>query len=190
MAREQVKLKKSAAPAEIKRGPLLIGGKRADDPWTLLDDEAPLPEGGDVVVSLSRFNEERDQLLARNAGRLGISVASSDAVEDIGEYVSRFGVIFIEFPTFRDGRGYSSARLLRERFGYKGELRAVGDVLEDQIFFMLRCGFDAFEISATNPEDVFARAAKTFTVAYQPAADASVPAYVLRAQKRAGKAGT
>jgi uncharacterized protein (DUF934 family) len=188
MAREQVKLKKAGAPAQIKRGQLLIEGKRANDPWTLLGDDAAVPETGDIVVSQTRFKAERETLLARNAGRLGVSVASADAVEEIADDVARLSVIFVEFPIFRDGRGYSSARLLRERFGYKGELRAIGDVLEDQIFYMLRCGFDAFEISAPDPDMIFARASKTFSAVYQPTADGLEPAHVLRARQRAGKA--
>jgi uncharacterized protein (DUF934 family) len=187
MAREQVKLKKATAPAAIKRGQLLLEGKKAADPWTLLTDEDAVPEGGDIVVSLTRFKAERETLLARNAGRLGVSVASADAVEDIAEDVSRLGVIFIEFPGFRDGRGYSSARLLRERYAYRGELRAIGDVLEDQIFYMLRCGVDALEIASPDPEKIFARAAKTFSAAYQPAVEGPLPAHILRARQRAGK---
>jgi uncharacterized protein (DUF934 family) len=188
MAREQVKLKKAGAPVAIKRGQLLRDGARADDSWTLLADDAAIPAEGDIVVTATRFKAEREALLARNAGRLGVSVASADAIEDIAEDVSRFSVIFVEFPTFRDGRGYSSARLLRERYAYKGELRAIGDVLEDQIFYMLRCGFDALEINAPDPEKIFARAAKSFSVAYQPAVEGLLPAHILRARQRAGKA--
>ena len=189
MAREQVKLKKAGAPAQIKRGPLLIEGKRTDDPWTLLADDAAIPEGGDIVVSQTRFKAEREALLARNAGRLGVSVASCRCrLKTSREDVARFGVIFIEFPGYRDGRGYSSARLLRERYAYKGELRAIGDVLEDQIFYMLRCGIDALEINAPDPEKIVARAAKSFSVAYQPAVDGPLPAHILRARQRAGKA--
>jgi uncharacterized protein (DUF934 family) len=119
--------------------------------------------------------------LARNSGRLGIVIAPGEAVEDIGEDAKRFSLIMVQFPVFRDGRGFTSARLLRERYGYGGELRAVGEVLEDQIFFMLRCGFDAFEIIGSDPEAAFARAAKTFSAAYQAASDDLAPVSARRA---------
>lgn len=189
MAREQVKLKKAGPAAPLARNPLLIGGAIVDDPWLLLDDEDEAPAGADIVVSLTRFKAERETLLARNAGRLGVTIAPGEAVEDIGDDTARFAAVFVQFPVFRDGRGFTTARLLRERFGYQGELRAIGDVLEDQIFYMLRCGFDAFEIRGENPEAIYARASKTFSVAYQSSADARLPAHVVRAQKRArGKA--
>jgi len=189
MAREQVKLKKAGPAAPLARGALLIEGRVSQDAWALLGDEDEILAGADVVVSLARFKAERETLLARNSGRLGVSIAPADAVEDIAEDVARFATVFVQFPGFRDGRGYSSARLLRERFGYTGELRAIGDVLEDQIFYMLRCGFDAFELRGEHAEAIFARASKTFSVAYQSSADAQAPAHVLRAQLRArGKA--
>jgi uncharacterized protein (DUF934 family) len=187
MAREQVKRKKSAGPVEIARGvPIKDGARVEGDAWRVLDDDAPVPADGDVVVSLTRFQAERQSLFARNGGRLGLMIAPDDAVEDIsedlGEDATRFSLVMVQFPVFRDGRGFTSARLLRERYGYRGELRAVGEVLEDQIYFMLRCGFDAFEIVGSDPEAVFARAAKTFSAAYQPAADGLTPVSALRAK--------
>ena len=187
MAREQVKRKKTAAPAEIPRGVLVKNGARVgDDAWRVLDDEAAVPADGDIVVSLARFKGERAALLARNGGRLGVVIAPGEAVEDIGEDSMRFSLVMVQFPVFRDGRGFTSARLLRERYGYGGELRAVGEVLEDQIFFMLRCGFDAFEIIGSDPEAAFARAAKTFSAAYQAATDGLLPVSAHRAGDGAG----
>jgi len=178
MAREQVKLKKAAAPVGLARGALVKDGVRvAADPWIVVEGDDALPDVGDVVVSAKRFLTEREALLARNAGRLGVLVAPDDAVEDLASDVQRLALVMVHFPVFRDGRGLSSARLLRERFGYAGEVRAVGDVLEDQIFYMLRCGFDAFEIAAQDPEVVFARASKSFSAVYQTAADRRAPVW-------------
>jgi uncharacterized protein (DUF934 family) len=90
-------------------------------------------------------------------------------------------LIEVEFSTFRDGRGYSIGRLLRERFGYESELRAVGDVLHDQLFFMVRCGFDAFQTPKAGAAE-FAEAMRRFSTVYQPAADGRVPVGRIRAQ--------
>jgi uncharacterized protein (DUF934 family) len=190
MAREQVKRKppaKGGAPAPLQGGVLMdkSGARVAGDPWAFLADEDAIPETGDIVVSQARFLAEREALLARNAGRLGVLVQpSKDEVEQIGADAPRFALIAVGFPAYRDGRGFTTARLLRERYAFIGELRAVGDVLPDLIFFMLRCGFDAFALKAHHPEEDFARAARTFSVAYQGAADGRLPAHRLRAKAK------
>ncbi len=184
MARDSVKLKKSG-PVAIKRGALVANGVRVEnDPWVLLDDETPAPEGADIIVSLTRFKAERETLLARNAGRIGVTLASSEAVEDIADDVQRFALIMLQFPVFRDGRHFTTARLLRERYKYHGELRATGDVLEDQLFFMHRVGFDAFEIQAADPVAAIQRASHTFSAPYQPSSDGVEPVWVRRAQDK------
>lgn len=179
MAREQIKRKPAAAPVAIGRGVLVREGARvARDPWVFLADDAPIPEGADIVVSVARYKADLNVLT--HAGRIGVLVKPEDAVEDIGADAMLFTLIVVQFPAFRDGRGLTTARLLRERYGYAGELRASGDVLEDQLYFMLRCGFDAFEIVAADPEAAYARAARTFSQVYQPAADKRAPAFRLR----------
>ncbi|MES1199019.1 MAG: DUF934 domain-containing protein [Pseudomonadota bacterium] len=183
MAREQVKRKKGGEPTVLARGTPVRGGALIkDDPWIVLADDEPAPEAGDIVVSMTRFHAERDALLARG-GRLGLTVAPGEAVEAIGEYAKRFALIMVQFPIFRDGRGFSTAQLLRQRYHYRGELRAVGDVLEDQIFYMLRSGFDAFEILGSDPLAIYARAARVFSFGYQPTGDAFVPVHRLRARR-------
>ncbi len=191
MAREQVKRKpaaKGAGPALLGDGVLLDhkGAPIADDPWIFLGDEDAIPAAGDIAVTQTRFLAERDALLARNAGRLGVLVAPADAVEDIAPDVARFALIAVSFPAYRDGRGFTSARLLRERFGYHGPLRAVGDVLPDLAFFMLRCGFDELALKSPDPQRDFAVAAASFTEVYQGAADGRAPAAALRARRRKG----
>ncbi|AXS39308.1 DUF934 domain-containing protein [Breoghania sp. L-A4] len=120
-------------------------GRFEADDWVLLDDDADVPAEGAAFVSLGRWTAERDALAGRNAP-LGVVIRAGDNVEDIEADVGRFSAIAVDFPKFTDGRGFSSARLLREDFGYTGEIRAIGDVLLDQIPLMRRCGVDAFDV--------------------------------------------
>ncbi|MBI1187055.1 MAG: DUF934 domain-containing protein [Alphaproteobacteria bacterium] len=162
---------------------LTPAGPVAHDPWRILADDEPAPGAGDVAVSFARVRD--DPTLLRRAGRLGVTIAPADRVEDIADKLGALALIAVAFPAFRDGRGYSTARLVRERYGYKGELRAVGDVLEDQLFFMLRCGFHSFAVTAPDPEAAMARAVRRFSLAYQSAGDALIPIHQLRAMRRA-----
>jgi uncharacterized protein (DUF934 family) len=115
-------------------------------------------------------------LKARDGG-LGVWLDSDEEAEEIGEDVQYFQVIALNFPAFTDGRSYSNARLLRDRYKFKGELRAIGDVLRDQLFFMARCGFDAFAIRADkDPEDAL-QSLKDFSVTYQAATDEPLPLF-------------
>lgn len=94
-------------------------------------------------------------------------------------HLDRIGLIEVSFPKYRDGRGYSAARILREA-GYAGELRAAGDVLVDQIDFMRRCGFDSFHADAELDEAAVARALGRYGDVYQKAADGRSPVWALR----------
>lgn len=138
-----------------------------------------IPPTGPVIVSLDQWRAQRDALVARGTP-LGIRLRSDQPPELIAADLTRFAVIALEFPKFRDGRAYSYARLLRERYGYKGELRAVGDVLLEQLFFMLRTGFDAFELASQDPLGDYRTALADFSVWYQPAADGRPTAVQLR----------
>ncbi|MEJ8574390.1 DUF934 domain-containing protein [Microbaculum marinum] len=117
-----------------------------DDAWREVADDESLPEDGKVLVSAARWREMREGNLP-NDRRIGVSLAADDRVEDLSPDLDLFDLIALDFPSFTDGRSYSAARLLRERYGYAGDLRARGDVLLDQIPFMLRCGFSSFAIS-------------------------------------------
>jgi len=141
-----------------------------------------IPPTGPVIVSLAQWQAQRDALLARGTP-LGIRLHSDQPPELVAADLARFSVIALEFPKFRDGRAYSYARLLRERYGYKGELRAVGDVLLEQLFFMLRTGFDAFELSSEDPVGDYRTALADFSVWYQPTADGRPTALQLRHRK-------
>jgi uncharacterized protein (DUF934 family) len=145
---------------------------------SVLDEDA-VPEG-DVIVSLKRFLAESDALLT-NSRRVGVRIEADEAVEDLAYDLPRLAVVAVAFPKYRDGRGYTSARLLRQRLGFKGEIRAVGDVLQEQAGFMVRCGFDAFEPADGATPEVWSKAASRFRHVYQRAADTRRPAYEERA---------
>ncbi len=164
--------------------PLIKDGGLADDPWVTLADDAESPPEGPVIVTLARWQADRDRLAGRNQP-LGVRLKSDQSPASIADDLGRFAVIALEFPKFTDGRAYSYARLLRERYGYEGELRAVGNVLRDQFLFMHRCGFDAFEVEDDKMADAWLEAISEFDVWYQAAADERIPVLALR-HKRAG----
>ena len=120
--------------------PLVKNGAPAEDIFTAVADDAALPDGP-VLVSAERFLKEADALVARN-DEIGVLWPNARDVAELKPYLSRLSVVALTFPKFRDGRAYSQARLLRERLGYTGELRASGAVYIDQLPFLLRCGFD------------------------------------------------
>lgn len=143
-----------------------------ENSFTHIGLEGDIPSG-DILVPYSRWIEEKDSL-ANHEGRVGVSVNGNDYdIYAIGEELAKQNVIALEFPVFVDGRCYSFARLLRERFGYKGELRAYGNVLRDQMFYMHRCGIDAYEVEDGKDLDVALTAFKDFSVSYQPIPEAS-----------------
>lgn len=159
--------------------PLIKDDKFETDPWVTLADDEALPEGGPAIISLDRWQAERETLIKRNAA-LGIRLRSDQTPESIIPDLHRFAVIALEFPKFTDGRSYSTARLLRERYGYKGELRAVGEVLRDQLHFMHRCGFDALELADGTPIEAWLEAKEEIGLVYQPAGDVIRPILSLR----------
>jgi uncharacterized protein (DUF934 family) len=150
--------------------PLLKDGRLADDPWIAVSGESPIPDGDPVIVDYDRWIEEKDQLAGRNAP-LGVRLSSDQPPSLIADDLDRFSLVALEFPKFTDGRSYSHARLLRERYGFTGELRAVGNVLRDQFVFLERCGFDSFEVSNPDPEAAYGAAKAEITHRYQPATD-------------------
>jgi phosphoadenosine phosphosulfate reductase len=119
-------------------------GRFQADRWTLVADDAPLPDGP-VLVSLARWRREAEGLTTKNRP-VGLILEPSDRIEDIADDLPRFAAIAVCFPAFADGRGYSIARLLRDRYGFTGELRAVGDILLDQVAQLFRVGFDTLAI--------------------------------------------
>ena len=150
--------------------PLLRAGAPLADDFLRLDDAAPLPESGAVLVSASRWREEGEALRG-SALTLGLALGSADPVESIADSLPRLALVRLDFPKFGDGRAFSQARLLRDRFGFKGEIRAGGQVLRDQYLFMIRCGIDSVETPADKPIAGYRAALAEFSVWYQKAGD-------------------
>ena len=153
-------------------------GKVLEDSWqrlSILEQQQSLP-GGDWIIPLDYWRDNRERL-SRHKGKIAVCLNGDDNLEDISDSLEQFELIALEFPKFTDGRSYSHARLLRDRCGYRGEIRAVGDVLRDQLFFMQRCGIDSFHLREDkNPDDAL-KGLSDFTVKYQTAADGVLPVY-------------
>ncbi|WP_293676453.1 DUF934 domain-containing protein [uncultured Phenylobacterium sp.] len=150
----------------------------AEDPFTTVSDDWAIPQG-DVIVSLTRFDSEGDRLLAEGR-KVGVRLEAGEDVEALTYDLPRISVVALVFPKFGDGRAYSYARLLRDRYGFKGEIRAVGDVLREQAGFMVRCGFDTFEPADGSTPEVWAQAAQRFRHVYQRGSDVRTPAFAER----------
>ncbi|MBI1405943.1 MAG: DUF934 domain-containing protein [Caulobacter sp.] len=151
------------------------GFQVAEDLFIDVADEEIIPAGS-VILSLTRFQAEGDALVT--AGRaVGVRIASDETVEDLAYDLPRLALVAVVFPKFRDGRAFTTATLLRERLGYRGEVRAVGDVLREQALFMVRCGIDAFAPADGATVEDWARAAGRYRHVYQRAADRRAPAF-------------
>lgn len=164
---------------------LIKNGEFIEDSFIAVSDEDTLPEGP-IIVSLERWQAEREVLSARNTP-LGVRLKSGQEPSVIADDLDKLSVVALEFPAYRNGRAYSYARLLRERYGYKGELRAVGNVLRDQFQFMIRCGFDALEVSDNITPEIWAECSSFFSHYYQPATDGKPTVLSLR-QRLAARA--
>ena len=163
--------------------PLVKGGEITRDDFVHVGEDLPLPEDGAVLVSAARFLAD-PKLLLRHEGKIGVIWPNGRDVDALVPYLDRLATIALVFPTFRDGRAYSQARLLRERFHYHGELRATGQVLRDQFVFMLRAGFDAFDVRKQSDAEAFAQTVKRYSVFYQPTGDGRLTALHQRMQLR------
>ena len=151
--------------------PLIRDGAFADDPWVALDDESPLPGDRDVIVSLDRLKAESGRIAGRN-GRTGVALPNDADPREIADLLAHLDLVALHFPAFTDGRAYSQARQLRIQLGFAGELRATGNVLADQAAFMLRVGFDSFEVGDDVSPETWNRAASAMSLAYQRGYDA------------------
>jgi uncharacterized protein (DUF934 family) len=155
--------------------PLVKNGKIATDAFVHVADDAEIPGEGAILVSATRFLDDAEALL-RRAGRTGVIWPNNRDIDDLVPWLDRVAAVALVFPSFRDGRAYSQARLLRERHGYRGELRATGQVLRDQFLFMLRAGFDTFEVKKESDAEAFAATVKRYSVFYQPTGDGRITA--------------
>ena len=163
--------------------PLVKQGRIATDAFVHVVDGAELPGDGAILVPAARFLEDPEAVLKR-AGKVGVIWPNNRDLDDLVPYLDRLAAVALVFPSFRDGRAYSQARLLRERHGYDGELRATGQVLRDQFVFMSRAGFDAFEVKKDADVAAFAGEIARHTVFYQPTGDGRLTALHRRMQQR------
>ncbi|MGJ4952919.1 DUF934 domain-containing protein [Bradyrhizobium sp. HKCCYLS20291] len=164
--------------------PLVKGGHIIADEFVRVTDDAELPAQGAILVSETRFLADPQALLGRANGKLGVIWPNNRDVDDLVPYLDRIALVALVFPSFRDGRAYTQARLLRERYGYRGELRATGQVLRDQFVFMLRAGFDTFDVKKQADAEAFGETVKRYSVFYQPAGDGRISALHQRLQLR------
>ena len=153
-------------------------GEVRDELWTFLDAEqaaGALPEGP-IAVPLAAWKARRAELLSRRAP-LGVWLAPADDPLEIGADVDALSIVGVQFPKFVDGRGYSTAVLLRTRLKYRGELRAFGDVGKDQLFYLSRCGFDSFSLAAHRDPEVALGGLHDFSLRYQGSVDDPLPLF-------------
>jgi len=161
--------------------PLIKGDRFIEDPFFFVPDGRAYPEEKGVIVTLARFQGERENLFAHRK-LVGVRLASNENPTVLKADLPRLAVVVLEFPKFRDGRAFSWARMLRTRFAYKGEIRATGDFLFDQIAHMARTGFDAWEVRQDFTLEEFRRAMTEISAPYQPAADGRKTIRELRAR--------
>lgn len=156
-----------------KRRRIIKDGNIVDDPWTVLEKSEQL-RGNNIIVPLSMWLASREKLADRTD--VGVWLDSDDEPEALEEDVNSLPTVAINFPTFTDGRGYSIASIIRRKFTYKGELRAIGDVRRDQLEQMVRCGFDTFEVDEDQIEDAL-DGMTSFTYSYQSSIDRPEPLF-------------
>jgi uncharacterized protein (DUF934 family) len=153
---------------------LILDGAVVDDSFVTvesLEQAANLP---DVIVPLALFVAHRAHWLARS-GKLGVRLAAADEAGAVADDLDRLAVVAIDFPAFTDGRGYSTARLLREKYHYRGQVRAVGDIFRDVMFYLARCGFNAFAVRASETPENAVLGLQAFSESYQSSVDQPDP---------------
>jgi uncharacterized protein (DUF934 family) len=162
--------------------PLIEDGEVVQDRYVRIADDSPVPEEGPVLLSAARFLADADRIAGR-PGATGVLWPNDRDIAELAPHLGRLSLIALVFPTFKDGRAYSQARTLRERYRFAGELRATGDVLRDQFLFLHRAGFNAYELKKAADAPAFCDALRRYIAFYQPAADGAVS--VLRQRLKA-----
>ncbi|WP_153109383.1 DUF934 domain-containing protein [Propionivibrio limicola] len=164
---------------------IIKNGQIVEDAWQVVklaegETADAVTFGANQLLPLAVWQARKDEILALGAP-IGVWLDSAEGPEAIAGDLAHFAVVAVNFPKFADGRGYSTARLLRERYGYTGELRAIGDVLHDQLFFMKRCGFDAYAVRADKDIAAALAGLNDFSETYQAAVDQPQPLFRRRA---------
>lgn len=160
---------------------LVENGRIVEDRYVRLEDDAPIPDRVPVIVSAKRFLADAAALTRRD-GSVGVLWPNDKRVAELEPWLGHLALIALVFPKFKDGRAYSQARLLRETYGYRGMLRATGDVLRDQFHFLVRSGFDSFEVKKDADAHAFTDVLARYSVYYQDSADGRAPALRRRVQ--------
>lgn len=167
--------------------PLVKNGQIVADDFVAVADDAQLPADGAVLVSATRFLTEAETLTKSNR-QLGVVWPNNRDVVELKPWLDRLALIALVYPTYKDGRAHSQARRLREIYGYRGELRATGQVLRDQFTFLLRNGFDAFDVKKDADARAFGEATHRYTEFYQPTGDGHLSALQLRRKRQTAPA--
>jgi uncharacterized protein (DUF934 family) len=167
--------------------PLVKNGAIVADDFVAVADDAELPAGGAVLISAARFLADAETLATRNSP-VGVAWPNNRDVAELVPWLDRLALVALVFPSFRDGRAHSQARRLREIYKYRGELRATGQVLRDQFTFLLRNGFDAFDVKKDTDAHAFGEATHRYTEFYQPTGDGHLSALQLRRKRHTAAA--
>ncbi|MEX1665869.1 DUF934 domain-containing protein [Zhongshania arctica] len=142
--------------------------------WQVWRDTEELPKTGGYIVPLSLWQNNKDSLKA--LGNIAVFLANDESPKALAAEIQDFDVIAVDFPKFADGRGFSYGRELREQLGYQGELRAIGDFIRDQLYFLSRCGFNSFALENNDLEESLA-SFQDFSESYQPSIDQRLPLF-------------
>lgn len=155
---------------------LLKDNQIIDDSWLILDDSAETLPSGNILLSLEQWQQFSDQLSQHN-GELGLWLEGNAEIDTVIDSLQQLSLIAIKFPKFVDGRGFSLARLLRERYNYNGELRAIGEFIRDQLYLLKRCGFNAFQLTENQDLSEASKSLSDFSETYQVSADQQEPLF-------------
>lgn len=155
---------------------MLSHGAVADNNWTVLQQPVASIPAGDILVPLNYWLEHRVEL-KQQSGQVGVWLDSDEEVESLADDLPQLPVVALNFPKFVDGRGFSSARLLRDRYDYQGEVRAIGNIIQDQLFMLQRCGFSQFSLANDIDLEAAAKSLNDFSDGYQTAADQAEPLF-------------
>ena len=155
---------------------MLSHGAVAEDNWTVLQMPVETIPQGNILLPLKYWLEQSAELDGQ-AGLVGVWLDSDEEVEALADDLAQLPVVALNFPKFVDGRGFSSARLLRDRYDYKGEIRAIGNVIQDQLFMLQRCGFSQFCLAYNVNLEAAAKSLNDFSDSYQTAADQDQPLF-------------
>lgn len=164
--------------------PLVKSGKVVEDRYVRVADGDPVPDQGAVIVSADRFLADADEL-AQRSDPVGVIWPNNRNIAELEPHLPKLALVALVFPAFKDGRAYSQARLLRERYRFRGELRATGQVLRDQFLFLVRAGFDTFEVVKPADALAFEEATRRYSVFFQPTGDGRVTVARVRSGREA-----